>query len=613
MGAPLTSYPELQKILPSAYKYNINGFADLNETGQNYLNKCNFRTSFQLNLKNKLEVKLWIKDFEKTCGMKWQVSKTYLGWGSRGNVNVYQVDLKCHHTASVSSTAVKEDALNSTCCPANMSVMVKEGTQVVPDGLCHLCTDELVSSNPWKRNHTEFSPLLGGVHNTLDGEASRKGKTQIAYSQASQCEDLCSREFPTYVYLSFQHNHQVSLPEHCEKESVSKIKQKLIALYRTGYTPLTALEALKHDLQKDYYFMAGDRAQVPDKQFCYRVYYSMFSRSSLPRQPSSNETSVDLHHQQCDEINKRLHVNHNTKFTSPLDAKLHINQNKHLLERQLHGHSKTFFNKSDMGHCKLLNKPVSSTKLDKNCMQFGEEIESSYNMTSNNDILVDIHNKLSSDHDERLKPYCKTYQFQCADAERSDEEMLSDLQDNLKRICGMYNLKCANIEKCDDQVIVAVCSPLTKMVSNEISDNEECEYNSSEPEDMTYLECESVPVHFHSETYANESTIEHCIEDMRTVFDDLLTKVEYNPEVFVKPMAVFFKNYHRIKKDNDLKSALHTFGKYTNLTMPIIKSLKGLHVGDSVEGEQNSTVYARKRKSSYENCQQKCLKIEEAI
>lgn len=80
-----------QQILPSAYEYVVCEFIGPGKAGGTNLNKDQFKASFYLKLRNKLEVKFWIKDFEKISALKWQVSRTYVGCGSKGTESVYQV------------------------------------------------------------------------------------------------------------------------------------------------------------------------------------------------------------------------------------------------------------------------------------------------------------------------------------------------------------------------------------------------------------------------------------------------------------------------------------------------------------------------------------------
>ncbi|XP_042234912.1 uncharacterized protein LOC121874713 isoform X2 [Homarus americanus] len=528
----------------------------------------------QLTLRRKLEVKSWIKDFEKTSAVKWHVSKTYLGCGSKATQNVYQVDLKCNQATTSRSQEMKRIISKNSCCPAKFSIVAKQ-THIVPDEL-------------------------------------------------SQSASQCLQGFPAYVTLDFNHNHELPLLDSYQKDGSEKIVQKLMELYRAGYTPLTALEAIKRHLQTDYVFMAGDRSQYPDKQFCYRVFYSMFSPGNSTC-TLANGMSADLFSKPSEkQIDKKMLIEHGKKLKNPLNKKMLIHADHNILsgERDPDECCSKPLTKNNLAdhQSKPIDKPISSETLVSEIRESSEKIFVDCKTFPSESILVDIHNKPSGENllvdiDEKLKDSCYSLQVQDREVEISNGKICVDLQQQLGTFCEKYNFQCSKVEKTEGgRVIVAVCSPVRHILGTE---GDDWKANSVLPRDVSSLKLESKSTHFQSKAHKDSSSLEQCIEEMRTVFDDLLSKVECSPDIFVKPVATFLKNYHRVRRDNNLTSALHSFSNYSNLTMAILKTIKCLQVTDTSEVQQSSTLCTNKRKDSHpyvnnleSSPQQKCPKTE---
>lgn len=182
--------------------------------------------------------------------------------------------------------------------------------------------------------------------------------------------------------------------------------------------------------------------------------------------------------------------------------------------------------------------------------------------------------------------------------------MLIELQGHLKPFCDKYDSQCASIEKTeDDNVIIAICTPSPRKIQNENCEENEKRDASSVPQVIQPMNVESYPSHihlldqFHSQGDLRGQAIRQCAESMKAIFDDLISKLECNPDHFLKPMETFLKNYQSIKKDSDLVNALETFGQYSGIALAISRALKRQHSGDSSK-EPTTIIYAKKKKTA---------------
>ncbi|XP_071514414.1 uncharacterized protein [Panulirus ornatus] len=196
------------------------------------------------------------------------------------------------------------------------------------------------------------------------------------------------------------------------------------------------------------------------------------------------------------------------------------------------------------------------------------------------------------------KLFCPKYPKSCG------KKMLTELQGHLKPFCDKYDSQCASIEKTeDDNVIIAICTPSPQRIQNENSEENDKQDAPSVPQVIQPMNVESYPSHlhildqFHSQTDIRGQAIRQCAESMKAIFDDLISKLECNPDLFLKPTETFLKNYQSIKKDSDLINALETFGQYSGIALAISNALKRQHSGDCSK-EQTTIIYAKKKKSA---------------
>lgn len=188
--------------------------------------------------------------------------------------------------------------------------------------------------------------------------------------------------------------------------------------------------------------------------------------------------------------------------------------------------------------------------------------------------------------------------------------MLLDLQNHLKPFCEKYASHCASIEKTEDEnVIIAICTPTSKKQQS-MMDNEEnfrnndttlSVHQSIHPVDMeSYTNQLQLMDDFEAESEICNQTVRHCQESLRAVFDDLVTKVECNPDNFLKPINKFVQKYQNAKKD-ELLNALETFGQCSGIAMAVSRTLRQQESGGEggdVKEEPTTIICPKKRKGS---------------
>nr|XP_045623539.1 uncharacterized protein LOC123773718 isoform X1 [Procambarus clarkii] len=184
------------------------------------------------------------------------------------------------------------------------------------------------------------------------------------------------------------------------------------------------------------------------------------------------------------------------------------------------------------------------------------------------------------------------------------KKMLLELQGHLKPFCEKYDSHCASIEKTeDDNVIIAICSPRPRLTQNENSEENEQGNILSMPQVTQRVDKQSyspqmhIVEQFHSQDSCGQA-IGQCAEGLKTVFDDLLFKLESSPDIYLKPIETFLKNFQDIQKDDDLVNALQTFGQYSNVAMAISSTLKRQHSGDSSKVDPTTIICAKKKKGA---------------
>ncbi|XP_076009415.1 uncharacterized protein LOC143002896 isoform X2 [Genypterus blacodes] len=219
----------LEKLLPVDYDHHLCSFSSLGDDPE----LQHFRCQLRLNLQTEEEVLQWQTQFQEHSGFTWRKSKTYPNPGPK---NKFRLDLRCHH-----KTRAKEEPSRkskNTCCPATLHLVVK---------------------------NTMFSR----------GRESRSGDSHF------------TERLVTVVTLRHEHNHRVACAEALRWNDVSsETVEKITTLFQNGHSPSSALKTLKRDLQaqygNEYMFAAADRSKCPDAQFCYRLYYKIFRKSSGP-------------------------------------------------------------------------------------------------------------------------------------------------------------------------------------------------------------------------------------------------------------------------------------------------------------------------------------------
>ncbi|XP_071962543.1 uncharacterized protein [Antedon mediterranea] len=172
---------------------------------------------------------MWLTSFTNKTKTTLRIRRLYLS----GKKNIHKVYLRCHHnTFPRNSLANEKSGSKNTDCPASMVITVKR---------------------------------------EVTNRKSRSSDTHL-------------HNFPMMVHLSYNHNHPILCADTLRHRDVSDIvTKKFVDMFKTGHSPSTALLAHKHDLEEehtdDYVVVAADRAECPDQQWCYRLYYKIFKES----------------------------------------------------------------------------------------------------------------------------------------------------------------------------------------------------------------------------------------------------------------------------------------------------------------------------------------------
>ena len=82
-------------------------------------------------------------------------------------------------------------------------------------------------------------------------------------------------ENPMVVNLWWIHNQPIIAADALKHRDVSsEVKDRILELFKQGYSPSKGLELRKYDLQvkfgDEYVIKSADRAVFPDLQYCYR-------------------------------------------------------------------------------------------------------------------------------------------------------------------------------------------------------------------------------------------------------------------------------------------------------------------------------------------------------
>lgn len=193
------------------------------------------------------------------------------------------------------------------------------------------------------------------------------------------------------------------------------------------------------------------------------------------------------------------------------------------------------------------------------------------------------------------------------------KKMLLDLQNHLKPFCEKYASHCASIEKTEDEnVIIAICTPASMKQQNKMDNEENFRNNESStnlpvPQSIQPLDMESYTNQLHlmnefePESEICNQAVRQCQESLKAVFDDLVTKVECNPDNFLKPINKFVQSYQNAKKD-ELLNALETFGQCSGIAMAVARTLRqqgsGGEGGDVTRESTTTIICSKKRKGN---------------
>lgn len=177
--------------------------------------------------------------------------------------------------------------------------------------------------------------------------------------------------------------------------------------------------------------------------------------------------------------------------------------------------------------------------------------------------------------------------------------MLLDLQSHLKPFCEKYASYCASIEKTEENnVIIAICSPASKKLLNHDNENLKNDNSSSFSvhQGIQTLNVESYSDQPQLMSDLHSQSISHCQEGLKAVFDDLLNKVECDPQTFLRPINEFIQNYQSTRKD-ELVNALKTFSQCSEIAMAVKRTMKCQQNGE-VKDKMTRIICPPKRKGN---------------
>ncbi|XP_032802305.1 uncharacterized protein LOC116938787 [Petromyzon marinus] len=240
-------FPKLRPMLPDGFKYKVVSYED-GPAEQ-------FCSELRVSIDNKDATLDWIRKFEATSMVTWRIRHTF---PESGRKNIFKNSYRCQHKTNVrrSLDAKRTYRTKNTNCPAVMTVILKRLMVV--------------------------------------------GK--------SRSKDKLLPDFPLVVKLTFKHNHPIKAADTLKYRDVAKeTREKLLRLFKSGYTPSVARDMMQDDLQleaaDEYSLKASDRSVCPDISFCFSLYYQSFQK--VRRMSTGNEMLQDVL-RRADEYNQEL-------------------------------------------------------------------------------------------------------------------------------------------------------------------------------------------------------------------------------------------------------------------------------------------------------------------
>ncbi|ELT95624.1 hypothetical protein CAPTEDRAFT_213324 [Capitella teleta] len=203
-----------------------------------------FSTLLHLPLESQHKAEEWLNAFQRHSFTTLKIARGSL---FKGVKLLYKGDFQCQHNIRLDQATTREGrCTKQTQCPMTLVCKVR-------------CTE----------------PKLGD----------------------SRSKDSHLPKFPCTIKLNFCHNHSTNSASAREFRPVGNdTKDALIALFRSGHSPSSALFTLKYDLQlkhgAEYVLYAGDRQYCSDVMYCHGLFHNIFSKEYDAM--SSNQANEEI-------------------------------------------------------------------------------------------------------------------------------------------------------------------------------------------------------------------------------------------------------------------------------------------------------------------------------
>ena len=188
-----------------------------------------YQVYLRADIHNKETAIKWWEDYNKKTQITMKVAKIF---PHSGKINLFKIQLRCQHNTRCKVKDIPKTNDKNTQCPAIITITVKK----------HI---------------------------------------------PSSKEDPLSESHPATIDIYFSHNHPIYCADVLRHRPLaSTVEKKIHELFYRGYSPATALDTYKLELQiqnpQEYENLSGDGSICPNLSKMYRLYYSHTEQSFGP-------------------------------------------------------------------------------------------------------------------------------------------------------------------------------------------------------------------------------------------------------------------------------------------------------------------------------------------
>ncbi|XP_038067768.1 uncharacterized protein LOC119737460 [Patiria miniata] len=225
----------MQDVLPDEYLHNVCSFQEETMPG-------GWSAELRLAVSTEDGAMQWLARYQEKSMTVMRVNKTF-GWDVQSpRSNLFKKSYRCHHSTR---SQVRKKNLKGTDCLSCMTITVKKVAKL-----------------------------------------ARKSRSTDPHITA----------YPMRVCLRYNHNHPVKASSALRfRDVLPSIGEKFKGLYRLGYSPISAMDVHRMDLLLEYgsgyLHISGDRAQVPDDQWCRRLHKKI---TAAEKETGGRNLLVDL-------------------------------------------------------------------------------------------------------------------------------------------------------------------------------------------------------------------------------------------------------------------------------------------------------------------------------